>query len=295
MKQTKLYIGLVIAVLMSACNNGDQLSDAYGNFEAVDYTISSENSGKIMALNLKEGDVFNEPTLVGYIDTTQLYLKKEQLKAQRKSIASGIQNIISRIDVYKEQLVLLQKDKQRIDKMYADEAVSVKEVDDINGNIQVVEKQIKSVQTENAKVLGDLENVTRKIEALNDLIQKSKIFVPKAATVLEKYREPFEMVTAGTPLFKLADLRTLELRVYISGHQLPNIKIGQKVEVLIDKNESENQSLDGEIVWISSQSEFTPKIVQTKEERVKLVYAVKVLVKNDGRLKIGMPGEIRIK
>lgn len=278
---------------MSACNNGDQLSDAYGNFEAVDYTISAENSGKIMDLNLKEGDVFYEPTLVGYIDTIQLYLKKEQLVAQRKSIASGIQNIISRIDVYKEQLVLLQKDKQRIDKMYADEAVSVKEVDDINGNIQVVEKQIKSVQTENAKVLGNIESLDRQTESINDLIAKCKIMVPKAATVLEKYKEPFEMVNTGTPLFKLADLRSLDLRAYISGDQLSSVRIGQKVKVIIDKNADENESLEGEITWISSQSEFTPKIIQTKQERVKLVYALKVKVVNDGRLKIGMPGEIR--
>lgn len=293
MRQTKLYIGLIIAVLVSACNNGDQLSDAYGNFEAVDYTISAENSGKIMGLNLKEGDVFNEPTLVGYIDTIQLYLKKEQLEAQRKSIASGIQNIISRIDVYKEQLVLLQKDKQRIDKMYADEAVSVKEVDDINGNIQLVEKQIKSVQTENAKVLGNIESLDRQIESINDLVAKSKIMVPKAATVLEKYKEPFEMVNTATPLFKLADLRSLDLRAYISGDQLSSVRIGQKVKVIIDKNTDENESLEGEITWISSQSEFTPKIIQTKQERVKLVYALKVRVVNDGRLKIGMPGEIR--
>lgn len=293
MRQTKLYIGLIIAVLVSACNNGDQLSDAYGNFEAVDYTISAENSGKIMDLNLKEGDVFYEPTLVGYIDTIQLYLKKEQLVAQRKSIASGIQNIISRIDVYKEQLVLLQKDKQRIDKMYADEAVSVKEVDDINGNIQVVEKQIKSVQTENAKVLGNIESLDRQTESINDLIAKCKIMVPKAATVLEKYKEPFEMVNTGTPLFKLADLRSLDLRAYISGDQLSSVRIGQKVKVIIDKNADENESLEGEITWISSQSEFTPKIIQTKQERVKLVYALKVKVVNDGRLKIGMPGEIR--
>lgn len=293
MRQMKLYIGLMLAVLASACNNGDQLSDAYGNFEAIDYTISSENSGKIMALDLKEGDVFQKTSLVGYIDTTQLYLKKEQLKAQRKSIAAGIQNIISRIDVYKEQLVLLQKDKQRIDKMFADKAVSIKEVDDINGNIQVVEKQIKSVQTENAKVLGSIESLDKQVKSINDLIEKSKIMVPKAATVLEKYKEPFEMVNTGTPLFKLADLRSLDLRVYISGDQLPSVRIGQKVKVIIDKNAEENESLEGAITWISSQSEFTPKIIQTKKERVKLVYALKVRVVNDGRLKIGMPGEIR--
>jgi len=138
-----------------------------------------------------------------------------------------------------------------------------------------------------------LESLDRKMDALNDLIQKSKIFVPQAATVLEKYREAYEMVNMGTPLFKLADLRTLDLRVYISGDQISAVKIGQTVDVLVDKNKEENYSLKGKVTWVSSQSEFTPKIIQTKEERVKLVYAVKVKVANDGRLKIGMPGEIR--
>lgn len=177
--------------------------------------------------------------------------------------------------------------------MFADGAATSKQVDDVNGGIQIAEKQIQAVKTENAKVLAELESLNRKIDALNDLIQKSNIIVPQAATVLEKYREPYEMVNMGTPLFKLADLRTLDLRVYISGDQISSVKIGQTVNVLIDKNENENFTLEGKISWISSQSEFTPKIIQTKKERVKLVYAVKIKVVNDGRLKIGMPGEIR--
>jgi HlyD family secretion protein len=279
----------------SACNNKDGESDAYGNFEATDYMISAENSGKILSLELEEGDVFTGRKQVGLIDTLQLFLQKEQLKAQKSAIASGVQNILSRIAVYQEQLSILKKDKSRIDKMFADGAATSKELDDINGNVLVVQKQIQSVKTENAKVLGDLENVTRKLDAINDLIQKSKIYVPEAATVLEKYHEAYEMVNAGTPLFKLADLRTLDLRVYISGDQLPAIQLGQEVKVLIDKNKEEYETLTGKVSWISSQSEFTPKIIQTKKERVKLVYAVKVKVQNDGRLKIGMPGEIRFK
>lgn len=293
MKIAQLFIGFALVALAGACSTGDEKSDAYGNFEAVDYIISAENSGKIMALDLEEGDVFSKASLVGFIDTTQLFLKKEQLRAQRKSIAAGIQNILSRIEVYKQQKSILKKDKERIDKMFADGAVSIKEVDDITGNIQVVDKQIRSVQSENAKVLGNIENIDRQIESLEDLIAKSKIFVPKTATVLEKYREPFEIVNNGTPLFKLADLSFLELRVYVGGNQLPNVKLGQQVKVIIDKTADENETLVGQVSWISSQSEFTPKIIQTKEERVKLVYAVKVRVANDGRLKIGMPGEIR--
>jgi HlyD family secretion protein len=255
--------------------------------------ISAENSGKILNLNIEEGDVFTQAKQVGIIDTTQLFLQREQLKAQKSAVASGIKNILSRIAVYQQQISILKKDKERIDQMFADEAATSKQVDDVNGGIQIAEKQIQSVKTENAKVFAELESLNRKIDAFNDLIQKSKIIVPQAATVLEKYREPYEMVNTGTPLFKLADLRSLDLRVYISGDQISSIKIGQTVDVLIDKNEEENHSLKGKVIWGSSQSEFTPKIIQTKKERVKLVYAVKVKVANDGRLKIGMPGEIR--
>ncbi|WP_421920010.1 HlyD family secretion protein [Marinifilum sp.] len=294
MKYLNIVLVMVLAILFIACGNGNHQSDAYGNFEAVDYIISAENAGKIMAMKIIEGEEFTESTMVGYIDTIQLHLQKEQLKAQRKATASGIQNILSRIEVYQEQISILKKDKKRIDQMFADGAVSTKELDDINGNIQVVEKQIKSVQTENAKVLGNLESLDNQIKSLKDFIEKSKIIVPKAATVLEKYREPYEMVNVGTPLFKLADLRIMDLRVYVSGDQLPMLEIGQSVDVIIDKNKTDNESMRGMVSWISSQSEFTPKIIQTKEERVKLVYAVKIRVINDGRLKIGMPGEIKL-
>ncbi|MFT5749962.1 MAG: HlyD family secretion protein [Ancylomarina sp.] len=292
-KTTIIGIGLVLVFLTNACKQNTNESDAYGNFEATEYMISAENSGKILDLKIEEGDVFTQAKQVGIIDTTQLFLQSEQLKAQKDAVASGIKNILSRIAVYQEQISILNKDKERIDQMFADGAATSKQVDDVNGAIQVAKKQIQSVKTENAKVFAELENLNRKIDALNDLIQKSKIIVPQAATVLEKYREPYEMVTTGTPLFKLADLRTLDLRVYINGGQISSVKIGQTVNVLIDKNEKENYNLKGKVTWISSQSEFTPKIIQTKKERVKLVYAVKIKVTNDGLLKIGMPGEIR--
>jgi len=296
MKTTTIIgISLALGLLTSACNQNENESDAYGNFEATEYLISAENSGKILSLNIDEGDVFTQKEQVGIIDTTQLFLQSEQLKAQKRAVASGVKNILSRIAVYQEQIAILKKDKARIDQMFTDGAATSKQVDDINGGILLAKRQIKAVKTENAKVLGELDNIDRKIDALNDLIQKSKIMVPQASTVLEKYHEAFEMVNTGTPLFKLADLRTLDLRAYISGDQLPSVKIGQKVNVLIDKNKDENLTLKGKVIWISSQSEFTPKIIQTKKERVKLVYAIKVKVKNDGRLKIGMPGEIRFK
>ena len=294
MKLTTI-IGAVTLFFAFGCNQNEADSDAFGNFEATEYMISAENSGKILVLDVNEGDVFSEAKQVGVIDTTQLYLQREQLKAQKSAVASGVKNILSRIAVYQEQISILEKDKSRIDKMFADGAATSKEVDDVNGGILLAQKQIQAVKTENAKVLGELESLDRKIESLNDLIEKSKIYVPEAATVLEKYHEAYEMVNTGTPLFKLADLSSLDLRVYISGDQLSEVKIGQEVKVLIDKNKVENETLQGKVIWISSQSEFTPKIIQTKKERVKLVYAVKIKVVNDGRLKIGMPGEIRFK
>ncbi|PKQ65257.1 hypothetical protein BZG01_13460 [Labilibaculum manganireducens] len=294
MKLTTI-IGAAILFFAFGCNQNEADSDAFGNFEATEYMISAENSGKILALDVNEGDVFSEAKQVGIIDTTQLYLQREQLKAQKSAVASGVKNILSRIAVYQEQISILEKDKSRIDKMFADGAATSKDVDDVNGGVLLAQKQIQAVKTENAKVLGELESFDRRIESLNDLIEKSKIYVPETATVLEKYHEAYEMVNAGTPLFKLADLSTLDLRVYISGDQLSEVKIGQEVKVLIDKNKEENEILQGKVIWISSQSEFTPKIIQTKKERVKLVYAVKVKVVNDGRLKIGMPGEIRLK
>lgn len=294
-KNTVIILIISFVFVLSSCKKGVQESDAFGNFEATEFMISAENSGKIIDLQIEEGDVFDEAKQVGLIDTTQLYLQKEQLLAQKRAVASGVKNILSRIEYYKEQIQILKKDKVRIDKMYFDGAATIKNVDDVDGKISLAEKQIQSIKTENAKVLSELESVKRKIDATEDLITKCKIFVPEPASILEKYHEQHELVNAGTPLFKLADLRMLDLRVYISGDQLTDVKLGQKVNVLIDKDRTENYTMEGEVTWISSQAEFTPKIIQTKKERVKLVYALKVRVKNDGRLKIGMPGEVRFK
>lgn len=278
-----------------SCSQKMDKADAYGNFEADEYVISAEQSGRIMELNLNEGDYFQEASVVGYIDSIQTYLQKQELIAKRKSISAGISNILSRVEVLKEQLNIAKKEQVRIQNMFTDGAATQKELDQGNGNVDVIVKQIQSVQTENANVFAQLEEIDQKVKALNDLLRKCKIHVPESATVLEQYCEKHEMVQLGKPLFQLANLKDLDLRVYIDGSQLNQFKIGQKVDVIIDKTSSENRVLEGVVSWISSQSEFTPKIIQTKKERVKLVYAMKVRVKNDGSLKIGMPGEIRIR
>ncbi len=290
----KVLLFSVICILV-ACSGKNKKSDAYGNFESTEVIVSSEVAGKILKFNVEEGAVLKEGFIAGYIDTTDFVLKKEQLMAQREIISVKTSNINSQIDVQKQQKANLMIDKARIEKLFKDGAATKKQVDDINGSINLVDKQINSIETQNSSIMNELKNIDKQIDQVNENIRKCYINNPLNGTVLNKYAEESEFTTMGKALYKIANLDYLDLRVYVSGAQLPNIKIGQKVEVLIDKNADEYTKLEGTVSWISSTAEFTPKIIQTKEERVNLVYAVKVKVKNDGSLKIGMPGEVNFK
>jgi len=288
-----------ISVLMAAflglyaCSNNNGKADAYGNFETVEILVASEIQGKLVKFAVEEGQTCKAGDIVGIIDTVQLYLKRDQLIAQRKGSATKISNILSQIDVQEEQKQTLLVDKDRVEKLLKDNAVPVKQLDDINGKIKVIDSQIASIKTQNAAVLDELTAMDRQIDQIQDQLRRCKIINPINGTILEKYAEPTEITLPGKALYKVANMDQMILRVYVAGSQLSSIKIGQKVKVLIDKNESEYETLDGNISWISSQAEFTPKIIQTRDERVTLVYAVKIMVKNDGRLKIGMPGEVK--
>jgi HlyD family secretion protein len=255
--------------------------------------VSSEIQGKLVKFLVEEGRTYKAADIVGQIDTIQLALKRDQLVAQRKASATKITNILSQIDVQEEQKRTLLVDKDRVEKLLKDNAVPVKQLDDINGKIKVTDSQIASIRTQNAAVLDELTSMDKQIDQMTDQLNRCKIVNPINGTVLEKYIEPSEITTPGRALYKIADMDQMILRIYVSGSQLPSIKTGQKVKVLIDKNAKENQVLEGTISWISPQAEFTPKIIQTKDDRVNLVYAVKIAVKNDGRLKIGMPGEVK--
>ena len=178
--------------------------------------------------------------------------------------------------------------------MLQDGAATKKQLDDIAGQIAVIDRQIESTQTQFTSIKSELDVLKTQMTSTQDLVDRCTVESPATGTILETYIEQGELAGPGKPLFKLADLDNLMLKVYVSGAQLPNVKIGQEMEVLVDKNAEENQSFTGEVVWISSEAEFTPKIIQTKEERLKLVYAVKVKVQNDGTLKIGMPGEVKL-
>jgi HlyD family secretion protein len=287
----KLLI-LSLGILFFACNNNTDESDAYGNFEADPVIVSAETSGQILQLNVEKGQQIEAGFTAAIIDTVQIRLQIVQLEAQKAAINSKRQSISSQIEVFQEQKRVLEINESRVQKMLQDGASTQKSLDDIQGQISVIEKQIESTKTQFVSVSKEFEVINAQQASVLDKLQRCIVKSPVSGTILEKYAKQGELAAAGKALFKIADMSELELKVYVSGAQLSHVKLGQEVEVLLDKNESENQSLSGKITWISSEAEFTPKIIQTKEERVKLVYAVKVAVKNDGTLKIGMPGEI---
>ena len=290
----KKIITLLLLASLFSCNKNNDKADGYGNFEATEVTISSEANGKIEYLKFEEGDVLEPKIQVGLIDTTQLYFNKQQLMASKSTVYSKSANVLSQIKVLQEQLKTVQIEKKRIQNMFAENAATKRQVDEIDGKVSVIQEQIKSVQTQNAPIVNEVKSIDVQIEKINDQIQKSKIINPIKGTVLAKYAEPNEVTAFGKPIYKIADISEMTLRVYVSETQLSSIKVGQNVTVKID-TEKEMKSFQGTISWIASSAEFTPKVVQTKEERVNLVYAVKVKVLNDGSLKIGMPAEMWIK
>lgn len=283
---------LVLSSLFSCGENNDK-ADGYGNFEAIEVTVSSESNGKIEYLNLEEGDILQAQTQVGLVDTIQLYYTKQQLIASRQTIFSKSGAILSQKGILSEQLKSAQIEKNRIHSMYNENAATKRQVDEIDGKVNVIVEQIKSIGTQNTPIVNDAKAIDVQIEKINDQILKSKITNPIKGTVLGKYAEPNEITAFGKPLYKIADLSQMTLRIYISEMQLSSIKIGQDVMIKID-GVNEMKSYKGIVSWIASSAEFTPKVIQTKEERVNLVYAVKIKVQNDGGLKIGMPAEMWI-
>jgi len=291
----KLLILISAAVFGSFISCGkDEKADGYGNFEATEITVSAEANGKIEFLDLEEGVILEKNQKVGLIDTTQLYLNKQQAIASLETIESRSGNVLSQIAVLKEELKTARSEKDRIQNMFSENAATQRQLDQAVGKVNVINQQIKSVRTQNAPIVNEVESVEVQIKKIEDQIQKSKIINPVKGTVLAKYAEPNEITAFGKPLYKIADLSEMTLRVYIGEPQLPQVQIGEKVTVKIDVEDG-MKDYEGRVSWISSSAEFTPKIIQTKEERVNLVYAVKISVQNDGGLKIGMPAEMWIK
>lgn len=287
---------ILLASLFSTCQKEEQLADAYGNFEAVETIVSAQANGQLISLQVDEGKELKAGELIAIVDTTQLHLQKLQVKATAGTVAQKVRSATPRIDVFKEQLVNLEREAKRVAALLKAKAATPKQMDDLNGQIQVVKRQIVAAQQEvdiaNKGILSQKTPLIAQLPLIEEQIRKCYVINPIEGTVLTKLVELNEVVRFGSPLYKIADLNYLNLRAYISGEQLSEIKIGQEVNVLIDATDANKREHKGEVIWIANKAEFTPRTIQTKSERVNLVYAVKVKVKNDGLLKIGMPGEI---
>lgn len=290
MRKYQFIIGFISLGLLISCTQ-EEKADGYGNFEATKITVSAETNGKLQFLNLKEGDHLDKIKQVGLVDTLQFHLNKMELLASKATVESKSGNVWSQIAVLREELKNAKTEQKRINNLFSEKAATQQQVDLANSRVDVLNSQIRNVESQNAPIINEVKAIEAKIASIDEQISKSKIINPIRGTVLTKYVEPGEIVSFGKPLYKIADLSVMELRVYVSQTQIPNLKIGDDVIVKIDSKE-EMKSYQGKISWISSEAEFTPKIIQTKEERVNLVYAVKILVENDGALKIGMPAEM---
>jgi HlyD family secretion protein len=292
------YIGLG-ALLFASCSNKDGDYDASGAFEATEIIVSSEASGKIEYLNIMEGQQLEKGQQVGLIDTTQLYLQKMNLLTNIKGVRSQQPNIATQTASIKEQITTLEREKQRTTNLIEANAATQKQLDDINGQIEVLQKQLSAsestLQKSSQNITAQSSSMDIQIEQIEDRLKKSIITSPITGTVLNKYAEEGELANMGTPLFKIADINNMILRVYVTNDQLSNIKLNNKVQVIVNnsKDSDSNRVYEGTVTWISDKSEFTPKTIQTKNERANLVYAMKVSVKNDGYLKIGMYGEVK--
>lgn len=284
-----------ISLGLLACSKGDADFDATGTFEATEILVSSEANGKIMELNVEEGDRLDAGAMVGYIDSTQLYLKKRQLSAGLRSVDIRKPDIRKQIAALEQQIATARTEQQRMENLVKAKAGNQKQVDDIVNNIKYLQKQLDAQYSTLNKTTGgadaEAESILYQIMQLDDQLQKSRIVNPQAGTVLVKYAEPGEVTAAGKPLYKIADIDLLYLRAYVTADQLSQLKLGQTVRVFTDYGADERCEYPGTITWISDKSEFTPKGIQTKDERANLVYAVKIAVKNDGYLKIGQYGE----
>lgn len=296
MKLINVSFSIFLLAFVVSCRNNDKKSDAYGNFEATELMISSEMPGKIIYLNAEEGMTLKKGEIVGQIDTILLEKQKRVISATINSVNFKTQSQGPEIDILIEQKDYLLREKKRLINLLEGNAATQKQVDDIINQISVIDKKIDATKTKyselNKGVLSQKMPLQEQYRQIQEQILKSKIVNPIDGQILTVYKRAGEVTGAGVPLYKIADLSYLNLKCYVSGMQLPHIKLNQKVQVLIDEDAKTNRSMDGEIVWISGKAEFTPKTVQTKEERVNQVYAVKVKVLNDGSLKIGLPGEV---
>ena len=289
---TPVIISAIIMVA-SSCGNNKEKADAYGNFESDEIIIAAQSTGDLMLFDIKEGKHLKEGELVGMIDTTSLVLQKNQIHARKNLLDAKNENIRSQLEVQTVQMKNLEREKSRLEKLFLHGAATEQQYEDIQGKVDVAVKQLESIKIQYQSVSADKSVLESQLNLIHNQLNKCRIINPVNGIVLEKYANSHELATAGKSLYKVANLDEMELLVYVSGSQLSELKLGDSAKVYVDKNRNDLIGFPGVISWISSEVEFTPKIIQTREERVNMVYGVKLVVKNDGTIKIGMPGEVR--
>ena len=306
-----LYVSILLA-LISGCSNKN-VSDASGTFEVDEVIVSAEVPGRIMALNIEEGSVLAKDSIVGYIDSVPLGLQKAQIEATIHALGEKTMSVKPEVKYIKDQIIVQQSqlanaeyEKARTERLIKADAATTKQLDDLNNQIDVLQKQIAAnrqeikVQetttgTQNSTVMSEFKPLRKSVAQIDDQLRRANIVNPINGTVLTKYALAGEETTVGKALYKIGDLSVITLRAYITGTQLAQVKLNREVTVLVDSTDTKYRSYAGVITWISDKAEFTPKTIQTKDERANLVYAIKVHVKNDGYLKIGMYGEVKFK
>lgn len=285
------------ALLPVACSNNKTDYDASGIFESTEVIVSSQVSGQLMEFTVTEGQQLQADSYLGYVDTTQLYFKKQQLMASRTAVSSRSTSVPRQIASLKEQIATQKRELARFGNLVKLNAANQKQVDDIQSQLSVLEKQL-AAQTEllvnnNQGISGESTALESQIAQIEDQLLKSRITSPIQGTVLTKYAEQGEFTAPGKALFKVSDMQQMYLRAYITSDQLTQLKQGQPVTVYADFGEDKMRTYPGTISWIADKAEFTPKTIQTRNERANLVYAVKIAVTNDGYLKNGMYGEVK--
>lgn len=303
---------MAFSTALYGCRTGDAISDAMGTFEADEVIVSSEIPGKIRALDIEEGSVLGKDSVVGAIDPVPLELQKEQVQATIQSLHQKVSDVRPQVAMLKDQLAVLQSqldnalyEKERTERLVLADAATTKQLDDQRAQIDQLQRQMavnrqeikvqeSNTATQNRSIMSEKSPLNKSVAQIDDQLNRSRIVNPVAGTVLTKYAMAGEVAVAGKPLYKIADLSIITLRAYITGAQLAEVRLDQRVKVLVDSASGKYRSYDGVVTWISDKAEFTPKTIQTRDERANLVYAIKIHVKNDGYLKIGMYGEVKL-
>jgi HlyD family secretion protein len=279
--------------LAAGCKRGEQ-PDAYGNFETTEVVVSAETAGQLKWFTPDDGERLDSGALVGVVDTVQLALQHDQMVAQRGASGSRAAEAGKNIAVLEAQHEIAQRGYDRTQRLHEQQAATAQQLDQAERDFRVLGDQIQAARAQQAAARHDVASSAAQIAQIEDRIHRSRISNPRAGTVLTRYVEPGEFVQQGQPLYKLAIVDSMELRAYVTEPQLAQVKIGQPAEVTIDAGAKQRTTRTGKVTWISSEAEFTPTPVQTREERADLVYAIKIVVPNhDGLLKIGMPADVR--